>query len=84
MKNTVIITKVDESGRLQIPIKMRKAFGINNDGINDSRVEILTEGDSIIIKKFIPHCLFCDSSDNLVFYEDKKICKACIEKIKKI
>ncbi len=84
MKNTGIKVKVDETGRILIPIKMRKAFGINNDGINDSTVEILTEGDSIIIKKFEPHCLFCNSSDNLVFYENKNICKSCIEKLNKI
>ena len=84
MKKSGITAKIDESGRLLIPIKMRKTFGINNDGVNDSTVEILTDCDSIIIRKFEPHCLFCKSSENLVFFEDKNICKECIEKIKQI
>jgi len=80
MKPTGIVRKLDELGRLCIPKEIRKVFGWN-DG--DS-MEIYVEGNSIIIKKYQPGCIFCGSMDNVVKFNGKRICKECLNGIKNI
>lgn len=80
MKSTGIIRKVDELGRIVVPIELRNKLNIN---IKDE-VEIYVDKSSIILKKFQPSCIFCGSSKNLTEFEDKLICDKCLEKIKKI
>ena len=47
----------------------------------DDALEIFVENDTIILKKYEPACIFCQSMDDLITYKDKKICKKCAEKI---
>ena len=56
MKSTGIVRKVDELGRIVLPIEMRRTLDI---GEKDS-LEIYVEGASIILKKYKPSCAFCD------------------------
>jgi AbrB family transcriptional regulator, transcriptional pleiotropic regulator of transition state genes len=51
MKNTGMVRKVDELGRVVIPIELRRNLGI---GEKDP-LEIYTEEESIIFKKYSPH-----------------------------
>lgn len=62
MKATGIVRKVDELGRIVIPMETRKILGI---GQKDP-IEIFTEGDSIILRKYQPGCALTGSTDNLV------------------
>lgn len=78
MKATGIVRKVDELGRVVLPIELRRTLGIN---IKDP-VEIYVDGDSIILKKYQPACIFCDSADNVIEYKGKNICKKCMEALK--
>lgn len=80
MKATGIIRKVDELGRIVVPIELRKKLNIN---IKDE-VEIYVERSSIVIKKYDPSCVFCGKTSDLEEFEDKLICKKCLEKIKKL
>lgn len=50
MKSTGIVRKVDELGRIVIPIELRRTLDI---GIKDS-LEIYVEDDQIILKKYMP------------------------------
>ena len=77
MKSTGIVRKVDELGRVVIPIEIRKQLNIE---IKDS-IEIYTEGTSIILKKKEDSCIFCGSEKNVGFFKDKKVCKKCADKI---
>ncbi len=77
MKSTGIIRRVDELGRVVIPIELRNQFNI----VEKDPIEIYVEGSSIILKKFEPNCIFCGSNKNLLEYSDKLICKSCSEKI---
>ena len=54
MKSTGIVRKVDELGRIVIPIELRRTLDI---GIKDS-LEIYVEDDQIILKKYMPACSF--------------------------
>lgn len=78
MKSTGVVRKVDELGRIVLPAELRHSMDIH---IKDA-LEIFTEGDRIILKKYHPACVFCDSADDVIFFRDKRICKECLEKLK--
>lgn len=75
MKTTGIVRKVDELGRIVVPIELRRSLGI---GDRDA-VEIYMKDDSIIIKKHQPSCVFCGSAENTIDYRGKVVCRDCIE-----
>ena len=79
-KNTGIIRKLDELGRVVIPIEIRNQFNINEK----DPIEIYVEGSSIILRKYEPNCIFCGKNDNLVEYKEKLICKKCLDKINEL
>lgn len=73
MKSTGIIRRVDELGRVVIPIELRNKFGI----AEKDPIEIYVEGSNIILKKHEPNCIFCGNSKNLTEYKGKLICDKC-------
>ena len=77
MKSTGIIRKVDELGRVVIPIEIRNQFNI----AEKDPIEIYVDGSSIVLKKYEPNCIFCGNTENLISYNDKLICEECSEKI---
>ena len=79
MKATGIVRKVDELGRVVIPIELRNKFDIK---VKDP-IEIFVESNSIVLRKYEPNCIFCGSTKDLVEHNDKLVCKKCIEKLEK-
>lgn len=77
MKATGIVRKVDELGRVVLPIELRRTLGID---IKDP-LEIYVDSDSILLKKYEPACILCGSNDELMEYKGKKICRKCIAKL---
>lgn len=77
MKATGIVRKVDELGRIVIPIELRNKLDIS---IKDP-IEIFVEGSSIILKKYEPNCIFCGSSKELSSYKEKLVCSKCATKL---
>ena len=80
MKSTGIVRRVDELGRVVIPIEIRNQFNI----AEKDPIEIYVDGSSIVLKKFEPNCIFCGSTENLYNFNDKLICENCSKKIGKI
>lgn len=80
MKSTGIVRKVDELGRIVLPIELRRTLDID---IKDS-LEIYVEDSRIILKKYEPTCIFCGESENIVSFKDKNVCKSCLENLKNI
>lgn len=78
MKATGIVRKFDENGRFVLPMELRKKLGL---ATSEDALEIFVEGDTIILKKYEPACIFCQSMDDLIEYKSKKICKRCSDKI---
>ncbi len=79
MKSTGIIRKVDELGRIVLPIELRRLMNIEPaDG-----VEIYVEGNQIILQKHEPHCIFCGGNHDVIDFKDRSVCKACIEEMSK-
>jgi transcriptional pleiotropic regulator of transition state genes len=79
MKSTGIVRKVDELGRVVIPIELRRTLSIEE---KDS-LEIYVDGEHIILKKYEPACIFCGNAKDVVQYKGKNICPACMEEFKK-
>ncbi len=77
MKSTGIVRRVDSLGRIVLPIELRRVFDLD---ISDN-VEIYTEDDKIILKKFQRSCVFCDSPEDIVEYKGKTICAKCLEEL---
>jgi AbrB family transcriptional regulator, transcriptional pleiotropic regulator of transition state genes len=77
MKSTGIVRKIDLLNRIVIPKEICRTFGIEER----SPMEIYTDGDKIILKKYEPACIFCGGTDDLRDFGDKKICKGCIDTI---
>ncbi len=77
MKSTGIVRKVDELGRIVLPIEMRRTLNI---GEKDS-LEIYVDGDSIILRKYQSACVFCGNVKKNVIYCGKNVCPECIAKL---
>lgn len=77
MKSTGIIRKVDELGRIVLPIELRRTLDI----AERDELEIYMENDRIVLQKFEPSCIFCSSSAGLVNHRGKNICRECVERI---
>lgn len=80
VKSTGIVRRVDELGRIVLPIEMRRTLNI---GEKDS-LEIYVDGDSIILRKYQAACVFCESTKKIVNYRGKNVCPDCIAKLKEL
>ena len=74
MKSTGIVRKIDELGRFCIPKEIRRTLKIDD---KDS-LEIYIEEEAIILKKYLPVCVFCSSPEDLMNFKDKCVCVNCI------
>lgn len=80
MKSTGIVRKVDELGRIVLPIELRRTLDI---GEKDA-LEIYVDGGSIILKKYAPSCVFCNDTKGVTNYKGKNICAACMRELKQL
>ena len=77
MKATGIVRKVDELGRIVLPIELRRNLDIEER----DALEIYLDGDKIVLRKYEPACLFCGSDQGLVSYRGKNVCSECARNI---
>ncbi len=77
MKSTGIIRKLDELGRVVIPKEIRKKLDIEEK----DPIEIYVDGNSIVLKKSVSGCIFCNNTKDLCSYKGNLVCKSCIEKL---
>ena len=80
MKSTGIFRKVDELGRIVLPIEMRRTLDIEEK----DALEIYVEGSSVILKKYKPSCIFCDTTKDIVVFKGKNICPKCLKELKEL
>ncbi|MCC8181968.1 MAG: AbrB/MazE/SpoVT family DNA-binding domain-containing protein [Clostridiales bacterium] len=77
MKSTGIVRKVDELGRIVLPIELRRTMEISEK----DALEIYVDGSSIVLRKYQPSCIFCGNAKNVVPYKGKNICPACLKQL---
>ena len=78
MKQTGIVRKVDELGRIVLPIELRRTLDI---AVRDE-LQIYLDDDKIVMRKSEPSCVFCGSTRNLTEYREKNVCGECIRSMK--
>ena len=78
MKSTGIVRKIDELGRIVLPIELRNSLDLSPK----DTLEIFVDEEQIILKKYHPACIFCGNADDITFFCDKRICKDCLAKLK--
>lgn len=79
MKATGIVRSVDNLGRVVLPMELRKTLDIC---VTDP-LEIYTDEDKIILRKYTPGCTFCDNISDLTNFKGKRICPQCLATLKK-
>lgn len=79
-KNNTLTRRIDELGRVVIPIEIRGRLGI----IEKDKFEIYVDKNKIILKMYQTSCIFCRGTENLIKYNNKLICNSCKMKISKI
>ena len=78
MKSTGIVRKVDELGRIVLPIELRRTLDIAEKDC----LEIYMDGESIVLKKYQPACIFCDEADGITVFHRKNICAGCMKALR--
>lgn len=79
MKSTGVVRKLDELGRIVIPIELRRTMDI---AVKDT-LEIFVEGDQIILKKYHPACIFCNDARDVILYKGKLVCEKCLAELRR-
>ena len=78
MKSTGIVRRIDELGRIVLPMELRRTLDIGER----ETMEIFVEGSSVVLKKYRPTCIFCDSAKDIAIFKGKNICPKCLAELK--
>ena len=80
MKSTGIVRKVDELGRIVLPIELRRTLEI----AERDALEIYVEGSTIILKKYEPACVFCGDARDVITYTGRTVCRNCLDSMRNL
>ena len=78
MKSTGIVRKVDELGRIVLPIELRRTLDISER----DALEIYVDGSAVVLRKYRPNCIFCDSTKDITEFKGKNVCAKCLKALK--
>ncbi|HUQ39523.1 MAG TPA: AbrB/MazE/SpoVT family DNA-binding domain-containing protein [Acidimicrobiales bacterium] len=73
VKSLGMARKVDDLGRIVLPVELRRLFAIRPG----DELEISVDEGAILLRKIEARCVFCDALDDLRPHHDKMICAAC-------
>lgn len=74
MKSTGIVRRVDELGRIVLPIELRRTLDI----MEKDELEIFVDGQDVVLRKYEPACVFCSSAKSVIVFHGKNVCRDCI------
>lgn len=78
MRSLGMVRKIDELGRIVLPIETRRLMDLSpGDG-----VEIFSEKDRVILQKYAPACIFCGEAEDVIIYKNKRVCHTCAAELK--
>ena len=80
MKSTGIVRRIDELGRIVLPVELRRTLDI----AERDEVEIYLDDDKVVLKKYEASCIFCSGNSNLVAYYGRNVCMDCVQKLYEI
>lgn len=77
MRSLGTVRRIDSVGRISIPAQLRCMHNINTDDF----MELYQEGTYIILKKYVPKCVFCGGAEKVETFKTKFICQNCMNNI---
>jgi AbrB family transcriptional regulator, transcriptional pleiotropic regulator of transition state genes len=77
MKSLGMARKVDDLGRIVLPVELRRLLNINEG----DHLEISVDASRIILEKLEERCIFCGANDGLRLYRAKQVCAECIAQL---
>jgi transcriptional pleiotropic regulator of transition state genes len=80
VKSTGIVRRLDELGRITLPIELRRTLDVNER----DPLEIFVEEGKIILQKYEPTDIFTGSKDNLIEYQGKKVSRETVLELAKL
>lgn len=81
---TGIVRDLDKQSRVVLPKEMCRLLDMDNErGEKKVSVEIYTDDDKFVIKKFTKSCVFCGSEEDLIEFSEKHICAKCKAELSK-
>ena len=80
MKSTGIVRRIDALGRFVLPIELRRLLELDTD----TSIEIFTEEDAVILKKYQPACVFCGEAKDVTQYMGRNVCAKCIDTLSQL
>lgn len=80
MSDTGIVRRVDDLGRIVLPMELRRTLGIN---VRDP-MSISVDGERIIVAKHADSCVLCGTTDDIVRVKDRAICRDCVAAVQRI
>lgn len=80
MKSTGIVRKLDELGRITLPIELRRTHGVSER----DPLEIFVDEDKIVLRKYEPTDIFTGDKNDLIDYCGRKISRASIVELAKL
>lgn len=80
MKGTGFVRRIDELGRVVLPVELRRSFDLKEH----DRVEISAEEDRIVLKKFEPNCTLCGGTRDLREFRGRLLCAKCVREISEL
>ena len=78
MRSTGMFRRVDELGRIVLPKELRTRLEIKEG----DPLEILVDGEKLVLQKYQPACVFCGGEEDIVYFQGKRVCAACLAQIK--
>ena len=77
MKATGVVRKLDNLGRIVLPIELRRTLDIEEK----DPLEIFIEDNAIVLKKYQPACIFCGEAKDVFNYKDRYVCPRCAREL---
>ena len=79
MKYLGIARRVDDLGRIVLPIELRRQFGIEAGDALDIAVD--PESRAIILRKPQDECVFCGTQESLRDHRGRRVCRTCVNEL---
>ena len=80
MKSTGIVRRVDELGRIVLPIELRRNLNISEKDL----LEIFVDDNNVVLRKYAPACVFCGETRSIEQFREKNVCANCIREMQKL
>lgn len=76
MNATGIVRRVDDLGRVVLPMELRRSLDINGG----DPMEMWVDGSDIVLRKYQTGCVFCGAPTKNTFME-KHVCEKCMREL---